>query len=83
MRALPGRTRCLGWLLLCGIALTTVPLAHSREVSAQEAAAKAQRETDGKVLSVQTLNLGKRKVYRIKILTRDGQVRVMQVPAEQ
>jgi uncharacterized membrane protein YkoI len=45
--------------------------------------AQAQRETDGKVLSVQTLNVGKHKVYRIKILTRDGQVRIVQVAAEQ
>lgn len=56
--------------------------AHAREVSAQEAVAQVQRDTNGKVLSVQTLNIGKRKVYRIKVLTRDGQVRVVQVPAE-
>jgi hypothetical protein len=57
--------------------------AHAREVSLQEAVAQAQRETDGKVLSVQTLNVGKRKFYRIKVLTRDGQVRIVQIPAEQ
>jgi uncharacterized membrane protein YkoI len=56
---------------------------QAREVSVQEAVTQAQHETDGKVLSVQTLNVGKRKVYRIKLLTRDGQVRVVQVPAEQ
>lgn len=55
----------------------------AREVSVQEAVAQAQRQADGKVLSVQTLNVGKRKVYRVKILTRDGQVRIIQVPAEQ
>ena len=42
-----------------------------------------QHDTNGKVLSVQTLDMGKRKVYRIKVLTRDGQVRVVEVPAEQ
>ena len=56
---------------------------HAREVSLQEAVAQAQRETDGKVLSVQTLSVGKRKFYRIKVLTRDGQVRIVQIPAEQ
>jgi uncharacterized membrane protein YkoI len=55
----------------------------ARELSAQEAVAKVQQETSGKVLSVQTLNLGKRKVYRIKVLTPDGKVRVIQVQAEQ
>jgi len=45
--------------------------------------AKVQQETNGKVLSVQTLTMGKRKVYRIKVLTQDGQVRVVQIPADQ
>jgi uncharacterized membrane protein YkoI len=68
-------------LLLCGALQATPALA--REISVEEAVAQAQHEADGKVLSVQTLNVGKRKVYRIKLLTRDGQVRVVQVPAEQ
>lgn len=57
--------------------------AHARELGVQEAVAQAQRETNGKVLSVQTLTIGKRKVYRIKVLTHDGQVRVVQIQAEQ
>jgi uncharacterized membrane protein YkoI len=77
MRA--NRTRRL--LLMCAICVALS--AHAREISVQEAVAQAQHETDGKVLSVQTLNVGKRKVYRIKILTRDGQVRIVQVQAEQ
>jgi uncharacterized membrane protein YkoI len=68
-------------LLLCAVFAATV--AHAREVSVQEAVVQAQHEVDGKVLSVQALNVGKRKVYRIKILTRDGQVRIVQVQAEQ
>lgn len=56
----------------------------AREISAQEAAAQAQQETGGgKVLSVQTLHVGQRKVYRIKLLTRDGEVRIVQVAADQ
>lgn len=57
--------------------------AEARELSVQEAVAKVQQETNGKVLSVQTLTMGKRKVYRIKVLTQDGQVRVVQIPADQ
>ncbi len=57
--------------------------AGARELTTQEAVAKVQQETSGKVLSVQTLMQGKRKVYRIKVLTVDGQVRVVQIPAEQ
>jgi len=70
-------------ILLCAIVAAVASFAHARELSVQEAVAQAQRETDGKVLSVQTLNVGKHKVYRIKILTRDGQVRIVQVSAEQ
>ena len=68
-------------LMLCTVFAATV--AGAREISVQEAVVQAQREIDGKVLSVQALNVGKRKVYRIKILTRDGQVRIVQVQAEQ
>ena len=62
--------------------LGALSVAHAREITAQEAVAQVQRETNGKVLAVQTLNMGKRRVYRIKVLTRDGQVRVIQVPGE-
>ena len=58
-------------------------VALARELSVQEAVTQAQHESNGKVLSVQTLTIGKRKVYRIKVLTQDGQVRVIQIPAEQ
>jgi len=57
--------------------------AGARDLSLQEAVVQAQHETDGRVLSVQTLNVGKRKVYRIKLLTRDGRVKVIQVAADQ
>jgi len=69
--------------LLAVLLAATVSSVFARELNVQEAVAQAQRETEGKVLSVQTLNVGKHKVYRIKILTRDGQVRIVQVPAEQ
>ncbi len=74
--------RCcaLAWLGACLLALSSV---HAREIDVQEAIAQAQQQTQGKVLSAQTLRLGKRKIYRIKILTPDGQVRIVQIAAEQ
>jgi uncharacterized membrane protein YkoI len=69
---------------LCGLVfVVAVSGAQAREVTVQEAVAKAQQETNGKVLSVQALTIGKRKLYRIKVLTLDGQVRVVQIPADQ
>jgi hypothetical protein len=68
--------------LLCALAIAWALPIGARELTAQEAVAKVQQETSGKVLSVQTLTMGKRKFYRIKVLTPDGQVRVVQVAAE-
>lgn len=82
MQARRGTSLLVFFLMLSFSAIGSAPVV-AREVSVQEAVAQAQRQADGKVLSVQTLNVGKRKVYRVKILTRDGQVRVIQVPAEQ
>jgi uncharacterized membrane protein YkoI len=48
----------------------------------QEAIAKVERDTHGKVLSAETKRTGNRAVYRIKVLTRDGRVQVIEVPAE-
>lgn len=76
------RTRNLLLFPLLGAIFLMAGVALAREISMQEATAQAQREVDGKVLSVQTLNVGKRKIYRIKVLTHDGRVRVVQVPAE-
>lgn len=81
MRALRGASLLASFLMSSIVAFA--PPAVAREVSVQEAVAEAQSQAAGKVLSVQTLNVGKRKIYRIKILTPDGQVRVIQVPAEQ
>jgi hypothetical protein len=81
----PGRS-LIRTLLAVGLAasgLAVTVAGGARDLSLQEAVIQAQHETDGRVLSVQTLNVGKRKVYRIKILTRDGRVRVIQVAADQ
>ena len=50
--------------------------------SLQEAIGKVERETNGKVLSAETKHNGRSTVYRIKVLTREGQVRVIEVPAD-
>lgn len=46
----------------------------------QIAAAEVQRETRGKILSATKIESGRRAVFRIKVLTEDGQVRVIQIP---
>ncbi len=67
---------------LCIAALLAVTGAHAMGLSLQDAVAKVERENHGKVLSAETKHNGKRTVYRIKVLTHDGQVRVIEVPAD-
>jgi hypothetical protein len=57
--------------------------AFAGEISVQEAVDRVQQDTHAKVLSVQTLQIGKRKIYRIKVLTPGGQVRVIEIKADQ
>ena len=56
--------------------------AFAAPLTMQEAIAKVQRETGGKVLSAESKTQGKKTIYRIKLLTRDGQVKIVEVPAE-
>ena len=66
---------------LCLAVLVATP-AFAAGITLQEAVAKVERETQGKVLSAETKHNGRQTVYRIKVLTRDGQVRVIEVPAD-
>lgn len=65
--------------LLCMLALSDVALAR---VSADEAAAMAQRTAAGRVLAVEKNNAGGREVYRVKLLTPNGEVKVILIDAE-
>ena len=69
-------------LLLTSLALCLAAGSAHAEMSLQQAIEKVQRDTGGKVLSAEPIQVGKKKIYRIKVLTRDGQVRVIQVTAD-
>ncbi|HQY36945.1 MAG TPA: hypothetical protein PLI00_10215 [Pseudomonadota bacterium] len=66
--------------LLLGLGLAAGAAQAQRAVSLQDAVEKVQRETGGKILSAQTVKVGKTKLYRVKVLLPDGRVRVVQVP---
>lgn len=51
------------------------------ELTAQEAAARVQRQTGGQALGVKVDSVDGRKVYRVRVLTRDGRVREVTVNA--
>ena len=71
-------------LVIAGLAVavlvTAIPVVAA-PMTLQDAIAKVERETGAKVLSAETKGGARQKVYRIKVLTRDGQVKVIDVPA--
>jgi uncharacterized membrane protein YkoI len=57
-------------------------VAVAAPMTLRDAIKKVERETGAKVLSAETKHAAKQTVYRIKVLTRDGQVKVIEVPAD-
>ncbi len=47
-----------------------------------QAVNQVKRNTGGKILSAKTVKRGAKRVHRIKVLTKDGKVRVVIVPAK-
>ena len=93
MRA--ARRLLLGWLALL-LATTPVPAspqqhpllllaqrghAENGGISLDEAVRRARQQHKGKVLSAETVRVDGRKIHRIKILTKDGRVKRIQIDA--
>ena len=55
--------------------------ARPKDLSLGEAVGRAQQETNGQVLSADSVRRDRRTEYRIKVLTPQGHVRVMTIPA--
>ena len=51
------------------------------DVSREEAATSARQATGGRVLSVDKSRMGDRAVWRVKVVTAGGEVRVVMVDA--
>jgi uncharacterized membrane protein YkoI len=60
------------------------PPAHSERqgISLDEAVARVRRQTDGKILSAETVRVDGRQVHRIKVLTPNGRVTRMDIDAD-
>jgi hypothetical protein len=71
-------------LAIAGLAVaalvTAIPVVAA-PMTWPDAIATVERETGAQVLSAETQGGARQKVYRIKVLTRDGQVKVIDVPA--
>jgi uncharacterized membrane protein YkoI len=51
--------------------------------SLEEAVELVQKEIPGRVLKAEEVTIGKKKLYRIKLLTRDGRVQVVKRAADE
>jgi hypothetical protein len=68
--------------LLLALAMFAVATTAWAKLSLQQAVEKVERETGGKVLAAETVSVGQQQIHRIKVLTRDGQVRVIQISSD-
>lgn len=66
--------------LLCALLFASA-LPAAADVGRDEAAAVAQRVASGRVLAVERAEVDRRPVWRVKILTAKGEVRVVIVDA--
>jgi len=57
-------------------------LAAKQGMTLEQAVAKVQRETKGRILTAETVNQNGQSVHRIKVLLPNGNVRVIHVNAE-
>jgi len=72
MKSLPRLAACA---LLLATALAAAPA--WADVSRDQAAAVAQRQTGGRVLSVDRSEIARRPVWRVKVVTQQGEVQVL------
>lgn len=67
--------------LLIASIMTVVMAASAWALTLQEAAERVARQHDAKVVSARTIERDGRRIHVIRILTRDGVVRTVRVPA--
>ncbi len=78
-----GRLRHLFIALLLILALTpSLAGADQPPVSLNQAVEMVRQQSGGRVLAAETVRQGDRQVHRIRVLVREGQVRVYRVDAE-
>lgn len=66
-------------LLACAATVLALSVPAFAQVSRDDAAALAQRDSRGRVLSVERADAGGRPAWRVKVLTPSGEVRVVLV----
>jgi len=65
---------------VCLTVLLSLLSASAVAITLDEAARKAARDNDAKVLSARTIQQGNQRVHEIKLLTKKGVVKTVRVP---
>ena len=65
------------------VALSVISTAAFAQLTLEDAVERVQQEIQGRVLKAEEVTIGKKKLYRIKLLTRDGRVQVVKIPADE
>ncbi|MBN8738882.1 MAG: hypothetical protein BGP24_13170 [Lysobacterales bacterium 69-70] len=68
---------------LLPIALVAFGTPAAAQLTLEDAVEQVQQEIQGRVLKAEEVTIGKKKLYRIKLLTRDGRVQVVKIPADE
>jgi hypothetical protein len=68
---------------LLPIALVAFGAPAAAQLTLEDAVEQVQQEIQGRVLKAEEVTIGKKKLYRIKLLTRDGRVQVVKIPADE
>ena len=55
---------------------------ENRGISLDEAVSRVRRQSDGRILSAETVRRDGRRVYRIKVLSQDGRVSRVDIDAD-
>lgn len=63
---------------VCLLLMLLGPPIPARGQSLDESVRRVERETGGRILAAETLRAGDREIHRIKVLTPDGRVRIIQ-----
>ncbi|MFW5926845.1 MAG: PepSY domain-containing protein [Wenzhouxiangella sp.] len=69
--------------LLIALSLAATLVVSAWAVSLEEAAERVARQYDAKVVSAHTVERDGRRIHVIRILTREGVVRTVRVPADE
>ena len=66
--------------IVCLTLLVTMLPATALAISLNDAAKRAAQQNNAKVLSARTVQQGNSRIHEIKLLTKDGVVKIVRIP---